>query len=170
MYYCRWIQLKSFRKTQQSRTFTCVVACPHVDKLIFVQLINHSYFSKFCLLLFFGGSFRVTLVVDWWFLPKILGLWWGPTKAIYRSVNTDRAIILFAGGGDTWTLFWVIKLVWTFCTERRRGAKNWNLWSAKLLRQIHYTVFFILRLLPRGKSIWGGDFSCRHGTPDHYLS
>ena len=49
----------------------------------------------------FGGSFRVTLVVDWWFLPKILGLWLGPTKAIYRSVNTDRVIILFAGGGDT---------------------------------------------------------------------
>ena len=29
-----------------------------------------------------GGSFRVILVVDWWFLPKILGPWWGPTKAI----------------------------------------------------------------------------------------
>ena len=48
-----------------------------------------------------GGSFSVTLVVDWWFLPKRLGPWWGPTKAIYRSVNTDRVIILFAGGWDT---------------------------------------------------------------------
>ena len=71
-----------------------------------------------------GGSFRVTLVVDWWFLPKIFGPWWGPTKVIYRSVNTDRVIILFAGGGDTWTQFSVIEVVWTFCTERRWGAKT----------------------------------------------
>ena len=79
-----------------------------------------------------GGSLRVTLVVDWWFLPKILGPWWGPTKAIYCSVNADRVIILFAGGGDTWTEFCTIKLVWTFCTERWWGAKNLNLWSGWL--------------------------------------
>ena len=85
--------------------------------------------------LFIGGSFRVTLVVDWWFLPKMLGSWWGPTKAIYRSVNADRVIILFAGGGDTWTQLCVIKLVSTFCTERRWGAKNENLGSGRFIIQ-----------------------------------
>ena len=84
-----------------------------------------------------GGSFRVTLVVDRWFLPKILGPWWGPTKAIYRSVNTDRVIILFAGGGGTWTQFSVIKVVWTFCTERWWGAKNQIFWSCKSVVQIN---------------------------------
>ena len=52
-----------------------------------------------------GGSLRVTLVVDWWFLPKILGMWWGPTKAICHSVRLYAVIILLGGGGDTWTLF-----------------------------------------------------------------
>ena len=37
----------------------------------------------------------------------------------------------FWKGGDTWTLFWVIKLVWTFCTEWRWGAKNENLRSCE---------------------------------------
>ena len=104
-----------------------------------------------------GGSFRVTLVVDWWFLPKILGRWWGPTKAIYRSVNADRVIILFAGGGDTWTEFCTIELVWTFCTERWWGAKNLNLWSGKLVGQINLYGKFFVGLLRRGKHIWDGD-------------
>ena len=51
-------------------------------------------------------------------------MWWEPTKTLYRSVNVDRVIILFGGGGDTWTLFWVIELVWTFCTKGKWGAKN----------------------------------------------
>ena len=106
---------------------------------------------------FFGGSFRVTLVVDWWFLPKILGPWWGPTKAIYRSVNTDRIIILFAGGGDTWTQFSVIKVVWTFCTERRWGAKNLIFWSCKLVVQINLYGEFFVGLQQHRKWIWGGD-------------
>ena len=48
-----------------------------------------------------GGSFRVTLVVDCWFLPKILEMWWGPTKAIYYSVKVDVVMILVGGCGDT---------------------------------------------------------------------
>ena len=104
-----------------------------------------------------GGSFRVTLVVDWWFLPKIFGPWWGPTKAIYRSVNTDRVIILFAGGGDTWTQFSVIELIWTFCTERRWGAKNPIFWSCKLVVQINLYGEFFVGLRQHRKWIWGGD-------------
>ena len=49
----------------------------------------------------FGGLFRVILVVDWWFLPKILEMCWGPTKAIYHSVKVDGVVILVGGGGDT---------------------------------------------------------------------
>ena len=108
-------------------------------------------------ILIIGGSFRVTLVVDWWFLPKILGLWWGPTKAIYRSVNRDRVIILFAGGGDTWTQFCVIKLVWTFSTERWWGAKNVIFWSCKSVMQINLYGEFFVSLLRCRKWIWGGD-------------
>ena len=104
-----------------------------------------------------GGSFRVTLVVDWWFLPNIFGPWWGPTKAIYHSVNTDRVIILFAGGGDTWTQFSVIELVWTFCTERRWGAKNQIFWSCKSVVQINLYGEFFVGLRQHRKWIWGGD-------------
>ena len=96
-------------------------------------------------------------MVDWWFLPKILGPWWGPTKAIYRSVNTDRVIILFAGGGDTWTQFSVIEVVWTFCTERRWGAKNPIFWSCKLYVQINLYGEFFVGLRQHRKWIWGGD-------------
>ena len=35
------------------------------------------------------------------FLPKILGPWWGPTKAVSYSVNTDRVGILIGGSWDT---------------------------------------------------------------------
>ena len=35
----------------------------------------------------------------------VLEMWWGPTKAVYRSVNVDRVKILFGGGGDTLPLF-----------------------------------------------------------------
>ena len=109
-----------------------------------------------------GGSFRVTLVVDWWFLPKILGPCWGPTKAIYRSVNTDRVIILFAGGGDTWTQFSVIKVVWTFCTERRWGAKNPIFWSCKLYVQIKRQVSN--QTWPLGSS-YASKKECRQEIP-----
>ena len=44
---------------------------------------------------------RVTLVVDWLFLPKFLGLWWGPMKPFCSSVNVHPVVVLFAGGGDT---------------------------------------------------------------------
>ena len=94
-------------------------------------------------------------------LPKILGPWWGPTKAVSHSVNADTVIILFAGGGDTWTQFCIIKLVSTFCAERWWGANNENLWSGKLVGQIHYTVIFFVRLLPHGKRTWGVDCSWR---------
>ena len=118
-----------------------------------------------------GGSFRVTLVVDWWFLPKILGPWWGPTKAIYRSVNKDRVIILFAGGGDTWTQFSVIKVIWTFCTERRWGAKNLIFWSCKLYVQINLYGEFFVGLRQHRKWIWGGDSIWRWwGHPTTILS
>ena len=104
-----------------------------------------------------GGSFRVTLVVDWWFLPKIFGPWWGPTKAIYRSVNTDRVIILFAEGGNTWTQFSIIELVWTFCTERWWGAKNQIFWSCKSVVQINLYGEFFVGLRQHRKWIWSGD-------------
>ena len=35
------------------------------------------------------------------FLPKILGPWWGPTKAFCSSVNADEVGIVIAGGEDT---------------------------------------------------------------------
>ena len=39
-------------------------------------------------------------MVDWLFLPKILGRWWGPMKAFFSSVNVHRVVVLFADGGD----------------------------------------------------------------------
>ena len=97
----------------------------------------------------------------WWFLPKILGPWWGPTKVIYRSVNRDRVLILFAGGGDTWTQFCVIKLVWTFCTERWWGANNQIFWSCKSVVHINLYGEFFVSLLRHRKWIWGGDSMCK---------
>ena len=35
-------------------------------------------------------------------------------------------VILLGDGGDTWPLFCIIKLVWTFWTKRWWGAKNLN--------------------------------------------
>ena len=135
----------------------CTVNIKNIKIRIFSSNhLNSFRFRKGYIL--FGGSFRVTLVVDWWFLPKILGPWWGPTKAIYRSVNTDRVIILFAGGGDTWTQFSVIEVVWTFCTERRWGAKNPIFWSCKLYVQINLYGEFFVGLWQHRKWIWGGDF------------
>ena len=51
--------------------------------------------------LLFGGSFRATLVVNG-FAKNFRNVGWGgPMKAVYHTVKADRAIILFAGGGDT---------------------------------------------------------------------
>ena len=97
----------------------------------------------------------------WWFLPKFLGPWWWPTKVIYHSVNRDRVLILFAGGGDTWTQFCVIKLVWTFCTERWWGANNQIFWSCKSVVQINLYGEFFVSLLQCRKWIWGGDSMCK---------
>ena len=52
----------------------------------------------------FGGSLRVTLVVDF-FCPNIFCRQWGPTKAIYCGVKVDGVVILLGGGVDTWPLF-----------------------------------------------------------------
>ena len=53
---------------------------------------------------------RVTLVVDWLFLPEILVWWWGPRKAFCYSVNVHGVVVLFASGGDTSTLHVITKL------------------------------------------------------------
>ena len=97
----------------------------------------------------------------WWFLPNILGPWWGPMKVIYCSVNRDRVLILFAGGGDTWTQFCVIKLVWTFSTERWWGANNQIFWSCKSVVQINLYGEFFVSLLRCRKWIWCGDSMCK---------
>ena len=70
-----------------------------------------------------GGSLRVTLVVDWLFYPEIFCRWRGPMKPIYHWVKVDGVVILLGGGGDTWSLFCIIKLFWT---KRWWGAKNLN--------------------------------------------
>ena len=62
---------------------------------------------------------RVTLVVGFGFLPqigKILGRWCAPTNAISHSLNVDRMVFLLWDGGDTSTLYAVVKVVWMFCT------------------------------------------------------
>ena len=46
---------------------------------------------------------RVTLLVDWLFLPQNFGQWWGPTKAFCGSVNVHWVMVLFSGGGDDLT-------------------------------------------------------------------
>ena len=51
------------------------------------------------------------LVVDWRFCPKILDRWWGPTKAICRSVNVDGMGMVLAGGGDISTLRVIMEVV-----------------------------------------------------------
>ena len=43
-------------------------------------------------------------------LPQNFGLWWGPMKAFCHSVNVDGVVVLFAGGGNTSTLYVVIKI------------------------------------------------------------
>ena len=57
-----------------------------------------------------GGS----LESPWWsigcFCPKILGLWWGPTKAFCGSVNVHWVVVLLLGGGDTSPEYVLIKL------------------------------------------------------------
>ena len=65
-------------------------------------------------------------------------MWWGPTKTIYCWVKVDGVVILVGGGGDTWQVFCVIKLVWTFWTKRWWGAKNYNFhsFSRLLLRSL----------------------------------
>ena len=60
-------------------------------------------------------------------LPKFFYRWWEPMNAIYHWVKVDGVMILLGGGGDTWPLFCVIKIVWTFWTKRQWGTKNWNL-------------------------------------------
>ena len=99
--------------------------------------------------------------IDDGFCPKFWAPWWGPMKVIYRSVNRDRVLILFAGGGYTWTQFCVIKLVWTFCTERWWGANNQIFWSCKSVVQINLYGEFFVSLLRCRKWIWGGDSMCK---------
>ena len=47
------------------------------------------------------GSFRVTVVVDWWFCPKNFCRWWGSKRDVCCSVSLHGVIVLFTGGGDT---------------------------------------------------------------------
>ena len=49
-------------------------------------------------------------MVDWLFLPQNFGLEVGPTKIICCSGNVHGVAVLFAGGGDTYPLYVVIKL------------------------------------------------------------
>ena len=109
----------------------------------------------------FGGSFRVTLVVDWWFLPNILEMWWGPMKAIYHWVKQDGVVILVGAGGDTWPLFCVIELVWT---KRQWEAKNWNLPSGYCSGAFTVQCFHLFTYWHHPKCIWGGDSSWGHPT------
>ena len=51
-------------------------------------------------------------------------MWWGPTKAVYCSVNADTVIILFGGGGDTSSLFNGNEFIQPFCTQWQWGAKK----------------------------------------------
>ena len=48
---------------------------------------------------FYWWLVKVTLVVDLRFCPKILGQWWGPTKAFRCCMNADRVGIVLAGSG-----------------------------------------------------------------------
>ena len=91
-----------------------------IEKNIFVysksfvifELYRWKWILVFVNLQFIGGSFMVTLVVDWWFWPEFFCRW--PMKAIYQWVEVDEEVILLRGGGDTWPLFCEIKLFWTF--------------------------------------------------------
>ena len=72
-------------------------------------------------------------------------MWWGPTKTIYCWVKVDWVVILVGGGGDTWQVFCVIKLVWTFWTKRRWGAKNYNFHSfSRLATSLSHSLAHLL--------------------------
>ena len=81
--------------------------------------------SKRCLEYLIGGLLESPYWSIGCFCPKILGLWWGPTKAFCCSVNADGVGIVLAGGGDTSTIHYITKLFWTFCTERWWGTKTY---------------------------------------------
>ena len=111
------------------------------------------------LLIVIGGSFRVTLVVDWWFMPKILGPGGGDLRRPFTSsVNADRVIILFAGGGDTWTLFCSNQTCLNFLHwEAGRKQKTEICGRANWSGRLTCMVRFFVNLLRHGKCIWGGD-------------
>ena len=49
------------------------------------------------------------------FCPKILFLWWRPMNAVCCSLKVNGVVILLAGGRNTSTLHYIIKIVSTFC-------------------------------------------------------
>ena len=57
-----------------------------------------------------GGSLESPQWLIGCFCPKILGPWWGPTKAFCGSVNVHWVVVLFSGGGDTSPLQVVIEV------------------------------------------------------------
>ena len=57
--------------------------------------------NMYCLTYCYWWLVRVTLVVDWRFLPQNLGPWWGHTKAYGGYVNADGVGIVLEGSGDT---------------------------------------------------------------------
>ena len=76
---------------------------------------------------FIGGSQRVSLVVAFAILPPKFYLW----MIFCLSINVVWVSKLI-GSGDTRTLTAVIGFIWTFCTQRRRGAKT-LLWHPRIL-------------------------------------
>ena len=110
--------------------------CPPPTKILDPPLY-HSVNADRAIILFGGGGDTVTLFCTerrWGAKKRKIALMlvqidlqWFYLFACWHAANVYGVVILVGGGGDTWTLFCVIKLVWTFCTKRRWGAKNENL-------------------------------------------
>ena len=68
---------------------------------------------------------RVTLVVDWLFLPQNFGPVVGTYEGLLPLCECSGVVIVLAGGGGTSRLYGITELVWTFCTDRWWGMKNY---------------------------------------------
>ena len=78
------------------------------DNFFFPYMFICFLVLAFCLKVFINTNWwlvRVTLVVDWLFLPRNFGLVVRTYEGLYRSVNVHGVVVLCSGGGDTWTLF-----------------------------------------------------------------
>ena len=97
-------------------------------------------------------------------------MWWGPTKAINCSVKVDGLVILVGGGGDTWPLFCVIELVWTFWTKRQWKQKPEICPQSSALEHSQYSAF-ACSLADTCQTYLGWWFYLELvGTPDHYFA